>query len=378
MDKCIYSDYCGGCDYQGIPYNKQLELKNKTINTLLSSFAKPKRIIAMDNPFSYRNKVQVTFGKDDKNRVIYGNYIEKSHIIVPIKDCYICDKDALSIINTINNLMSKYRISVFDEHRFKGCIRHVLVRTNHNNEHMVVIITGNTRIPKVNSFISDLLKKHKNIVSVIQSINYSRTSLILSNKSFVLYGDGYITDTILENKYRIGYNSFYQINKTQTEVLYKNAINLANISRDCKVLDVYCGIGTITLLLAKLCKEVVGVEINKNAIANAIENKSINNIYNAYFIASDATKYILSELKKHSFFDIIFIDPPRSGCDSRFINSLLKIKPKTIIYISCNPNTLKRDLTILTRKYYVVSTIQPVDMFPYTEHIECIVKLELL
>ena len=375
MNKCIYSDVCGGCTYQGVSYKKQLDIKNDYIQSLFSSLIKPKNILGMNNPSSYRNKVQVSFGKDEHNRIIYGNYVEKTHIIVPIKECSICNKEALDIISFINKLIIKYKISVFDENRYKGCIRHVLIRTNHNNEHMVVIVTGNARIPKVNTFINDLIKRHKNIVSIIQSINDRRTSMILGNKSFVLYGDKYLSDELCGNIYKIGPNSFYQVNKTMTKVLYDNAIKLANLKGNEIVLDAYCGIGTISLLLAKQCKRVVGVEINKDAIKDAVLNKKINSINNAYFVAEDATKFILSNKDKY---DVVFVDPPRSGCDKRFLNSILKIQPKTIIYISCNPDTLKRDLLLLTKnnKYNVAST-QPVDMFPYTNHIECITKLEL-
>lgn len=374
MNKCVYSDVCGGCSYQGTSYTKQLEKKDELISKLLSQFCKPKTILGMKDPSSYRNKMQVTFGKDDNNHIVFGNYVEKTHIIVPINECAICDKDAFSIVKTINKLISKYRISIFDENRYKGCMRHVLIRTNHNNEHMIVLVTGNTRIPKINSFINDLLKKHPNIVTIIQCINEKRTSSVLSNKSFVLYGDGYLTDTLCGNHYNIGFNSFYQVNKTMTKTLYNTAIELANLDNKDSVLDAYCGIGTISLLLAKKCKKVIGVEINKSAIKDAIYNKKINNINNAYFIAEDATKFILNNDEK---FDVVFVDPPRSGCDRRFLNAVCKLKPKTIIYISCNPYTLKNDLQFLCKNNkYKVKTIQPVDMFPYTEHIETIVKLQ--
>lgn len=375
MDKCIYSEVCGGCSFQGISYNKQLDIKNSKIESLLSTFSKPKPILGMNNPSSYRNKIQVTFGKDENNHIIYGNYVENSHIIVPIKECSICNKDALNIINTIKKLIFKYKISIFDEYKYRGCIRHVLIRTNHNNEHMLVLVTGANRLPKVNSFIKDIITKHPNIITIIQCINEKRTSSILTNKSYVLYGEGYLNDKLCGNIYRLGFNSFYQINKTMTKVLYDTAIKLANIKGQEIILDSYCGIGTISLLLAKKCKKVIGVEINKNAIKDAIINKKINNITNAYFIAEDATKFILSNKEK---FDIVFADPPRSGCDTKFLNAIIKVKPKTIIYISCNPVTLKRDLLFLTKKnQYNVDTIQPVDMFPYTDHIECVTVLKI-
>lgn len=376
MDKCIYSEVCGGCTRQGVSYKKQLVLKNNKIDSLLSSFVRPKPILGMNNPSAYRNKVQVTFGKDDKGNVIYGNYVENSHIIVPIENCLICDKEALNIIRTIKKLILKYRISIFDENRYRGCIRHVLIRSNHDNEHMIIIVTGNTRIPKINSFINDLIKKHKSIISIIQSINDKRTSMILGNKHYLLYGDEYLKDNLCGNIYKIGPDSFYQVNKTMTKILYDTAIKYADLKDNETVLDAYCGIGTISLLLAKKCKKVIGVEINKNAIKDAVINKKINKLNNVYFIAEDATKFILSNKVK---FDTVFVDPPRSGCDNKFLNAIVKIKPKTIIYISCNPETLKRDLLFLTKNHiYSVEEIQPVDMFPYTDHIECVTKLVLL
>lgn len=376
MDKCIYSEVCGGCDYQGVSYKKQLILKNEYINKLLSSFCKPNEILGMKDPTRYRNKVQVTFGKDDKGKIISGNYVENSHIIVPINDCLICDKESIDIINTIKKLISKYRISIFDEYRFKGCLRHILIRCSHDNKYMVVLVTGNSRINKVNSFIKDLISKHNNIVSVIQCINDSRTSLILSNKSFVLYGEAYLEDKLCGNKYVIGYNSFYQVNKRQTEVLYNTVLKYADLKGDENVLDMYCGIGTITLALARFCKKISGVEINKKAIKDAIYNKKINNINNAYFIAEDSTKFILNYIKNNEKVDLLVVDPPRSGCDGKFLNTVTKLKPKKIIYVSCNPNTLKDDLSLLCKNgLYTAKNIQPVDMFPNTKHIECVVLL---
>lgn len=378
MDKCVYSDVCGGCDYQGVSYKKQLSLKNEYLDKLLSKFHKVNPILGMDDPTHYRNKVQVTFGKDDKGHIIFGNYVENSHIIVPIDNCLICDREAIDIINTIKKLIIKYRISIFDEFKFRGCIRHILVRCSHDNKYMVVFVTGNTRINKVNSFIKDLVNKHKNIVTAVQCINESRTSMILTNKAFVLYGDGYLEDMLCGNKFVIGYNSFYQVNKRQTEVLYNTALKFANLKGNENVLDMYCGIGTITLALARNCKKVVGVEINIKAINDAIYNKKINNITNAYFVAEDSSKYMLNYLKTNEKVDLLVVDPPRSGCDNKFLNAVLKLKPKKIVYVSCNPNTLKEDLLFLTKKdCYKVKNIQPVDMFPCTKHIECVTELVL-
>lgn len=378
MDKCIYSEVCGGCDYQGVSYKKQLILKSDYVNKLLSRFHNVNKIIGMDDPTHYRNKVQVTFGKDDAGKIVYGNFVENSHIIVPIDNCLICDREAIDIINTIKKLIIKYRITVFDEFLYKGCIRHVLVRCSHDNKYIVVLVTGNSRVNRVNSFIKDLLNKHNNIVTIIQCINETRTSMILSNKAFVLYGDGYLIDKLCGNEFVIGYNSFYQVNKRQTEVLYDTVLKFADLKGDENVLDMYCGIGTITLALAKKCKKVTGVEINKRAIKDAINNKKINNIRNAFFVSDDSSKFMLNYIKTKEKVDLLVVDPPRSGCDKKFLNAVLKLKPKKIVYVSCNPNTLQDDLMFLTsNKHYVVSNIQPVDMFPCTKHIECVCELIL-
>lgn len=374
MNKCIYSKYCGGCQYQGIPYSKQLESKQKNVDKLLKCFGKVKPIIGMDNPYNYRNKVQVSFGYDDNGNVICGNYVTSSHTIVPIDDCMICDEKALEIIHSIKKLISKYKISIFDENSLRGCLRHILIRTTSLNEYMVVLVTGSVNINKKDLFIKDIIKFNKDVKTIVQNINNKHTSMVLGSRNYVLYGKGYVVDELCGLKFRISASSFYQVNKTQTEVLYKTAIKEAQLNRNDIVIDAYCGTGTIGLVASKHCKEVLGIEVNSQAIKDAIINMKNNHIKNASFVCEDAGKYMNLLSKNDIDIDTVIMDPPRTGSDKKFMTSLIKLRPSKIVYVSCNPITLKDNLNYLT-KYYDVNSIQPVDMFPFTNHVECVVSM---
>lgn len=373
--KCKVSKYCGGCQYQGIEYKEQLKLKQNNVERLLHSFGKVSNIIGMDNPLNYRNKVQVSFGYDDKKNVICGNYVPSTHTIVPIDDCMICDIKANEIINSIKKLIVKYSISVFDENSLKGCIRHILIRTTSLNEYMVVLITGTQNINKKESFIKDILKYNHEITTIVQNINNKHTSMILGVKNITFFGKGYVVDELCGLKFRISPSSFYQVNKTQTEVLYREAIKAANLTKNDFVIDAYCGTGTIGLVASKYCDEVLGVEINERAIRDANINMKNNGIKNASFVAADAGKYMSYIAKEKIDVDVLIMDPPRTGADKKFMNAVIKLRPKKIVYVSCNPETLKDNLCYLN-KYYKINTIQPVDMFPYTQHVECVVSMQ--
>lgn len=369
MKKCEVSKYCGGCIYQGIDYKKQLQTKQEKINKLLSKFHDIKPIIGMDNPYNYRNKVQVSFGYDDYHHVIVGNYVTSTHYIVPIEDCNICDEKANEIINSIKRLVIKYKINIFDERVLKGTMRHILIRCSNTGEYMVVLVTGSLTIRNGDAFIKDIIKYNPCVTTIIQNINNRHTSMVLGERNTVLYGKGYITDELCGLKFQISANSFYQVNKTQTEVLYKQVINAAE--KDDLLIDAYCGTGTIGLIMANSVKHVIGVEINRNAVKDAIKNAKNNNIKNAEFICEDASNFMLNYKGK---VDILVMDPPRSGADDRFLKATLKLSPKKIVYVSCNPLTLKENLVFLS-KYYNIKSIQPVDMFPFTEHVETVVLM---
>lgn len=377
--ECKYEKYCGGCNLLNLPYTKQLEAKQEYIEELLGKLHAVERIIPCKITTNYRNKVQVAFGKDEKGRVICGNYVPSTHFIVPVSDCLVNDIRANEIIQTIKELINKYHISIFDERVYKGCLRHIQIRCTKNDEYMVIFVTGSPTIYKKELLIKDLLSKHPYIKTIIHNINNKHTSMVLGDKSYVLYGSGYIQDILCGLKFNLSASSFYQINKYQTETLYNTALNLAKLDKEDIAIDAYCGIGTISLCLAKRVKEVTGVEINNRAIIDARRNAKLNNIENVNFICDDAGRYMekLSRNRKAKI-DVLCMDPPRAGASDKFLKSVLILSPKKIIYISCGPESLKSNLGYLIKHSYRIKLIQPIDMFPHTDikHTETIAILE--
>ena len=374
MDKCAVSKYCGGCRYQGLAYEKQLQLKQESVDKLLAKFGKVNKIIGMDNPFHYRNKVQVSFGYDDYKHVICGNYVTSTHMIVPVEDCQICDEKANEIIGSIKRLVIKHKITIFDERAMKGCIRHVLIRCSSNNEYMVVLVTGSQTIRNGEQFVKDIVKYNPEVTSIVQSINNKHTSMVLGNRNEVLYGKGYIADNLCGLDFQISASSFYQVNKRQTEVLYNKAIEAANLKGNETLIDAYCGTGTIGLIMSKNVKKVIGVELNKQAVKDANKNMRNNKITNCEFVCDDASNFMSRLAKTKEKIDVVVMDPPRSGADIKFLKALVALRPAKVVYVSCNPVTLKEILNYLG-KYYKVKSIQPVDMFSFTEHVETVVNL---
>lgn len=374
---CPYYKYCGGCSYQGLDYKAQLNKKQDYIDRLLSKYHKVNKIIGMKDPLNYRNKIQVSFGYDNKHNVIYGNYIPSTHTIVEIDDCMLADKKALEIISYIKKLIIKYHITIFDEDSLKGVIRHVQIRNTSLNEYMVILVVGIYHSKKLEAFVNDLKKKYKEVKTIVQNINNRHTSMVLGDKNIILYGKGYILDTLCGLKFKLSPSSFYQVNKRQTEVLYSTAINLAGFDLNDVVIDAYSGIGTISLIVSKYVKSVIGVEINKAAIKDAIYNSKLNKIDNSYFVCDDAGRFMNKYAKDKKKVDYVIMDPPRSGADDKFLSSLIKLKPRKILYISCGPESLKNNIKYLTKNNYSIKEIQPVDMFPFTEHVECVVALQI-
>ncbi len=375
LKQCPASKACGGCQNQGVPYEKQLEMKQKKVEKLLERFGHVNPIIGADNPYNYRNKVQVAFGKE-RGRVFCGNYVPSTHYIVEVKDCQIANNKANKIFNTIKKLAISFKLPIFDENLMKGCLRHVLVRASDtSNQIMVVLVSGTYAFPKKHDFVDALLDKHPEITTVVMSINSKRTSMVLGDKFEVLYGKGYIEDKLMDNTFRISASSFYQVNHEQTEKLYSKAIELAKLNKNETVLDAYCGTGTIGIILSKHVKEVIGVELNKSAVKDAIINAKANGIENIQFVADDAGKFMNKMASDRRKVDVVVMDPPRAGADEQFLSSLVKMGPKKIVYISCNPITQKDNLYYLTKNGYKVKQLQPVDMFPFTDHIEVITLL---
>lgn len=374
MEKCLYSKYCGGCSYQGVEYKEQLTMKHKSVSNLFNGVCDVNDIIGMQDPYNYRNKMQVSLGYDEKHNVIYGNYVTSTHTIVPIDNCNICNAKANEIINSIVRITKKLKISIFDENVMKGCLRHILVRCTNTNQYMVILVTGSSNIIKKDQLIKEILFYNKEVTTIIQNINNSRTSMVLGKKNIVLYGKGYIIDNLLGLSFKISPNSFYQVNSRQTETLYKEAIKAASLNKNDILIDAYCGTGTIGLACSKYVYKVIGVEINKSSILDALNNAKYNHINNAEFICADASRFMNDLAYRKTRIDVVIMDPPRSGADIKFLKALSFLKPQRIIYISCNPNTLKDNLLFLN-KFYDIESLTPVDMFPFTDHVECCLRL---
>ena len=375
--KCPYEKKCGGCKYQGIPYEKQLKEKEKKVRKLLKDYGKPEPILGMEDPYYYRNKVHATYKHMRNGDIAVGRYKESSHRLVPIESCQIEDQKADEVIQTIRKLAKSFKIKIFNEDSGYGLLRHVLIRTGRKTgEMLVVLVVASPVFPSKNNFVKALRKEHPEITSIVLNINDKKTSMILGERNIVLYGKGYIQDELCGYTFRISPHSFYQVNPVQTERLYKKAIRLADLKGKEKVLDAYCGIGTIGMIASKQAKEVIGVELNRDAVRDAIGNAKGNGVKNIRFYQADAGEFMVAMAEQGEKMDVVFMDPPRAGSDEALLQSVIKLAPKKVVYISCNPETLARDLGYLTKKKYKVTKICPVDMFPFTDHCEVITCLQ--
>ena len=376
--RCKICTSCGGCQYQQLAYQAQLKYKTKRVKESLSRIAKIDTevlpCLGMEDPYNYRNKIQVPYNKDRNGKVKFGFYKENTHIIMPIKECAIEDKRAAPILWDIKLLLEDMNIPVYNEDSGKGILRYVLIRTSHHyKELMVVLVTTQLNFPGQRNFVNELVNRHPEITTVVENVNNRHTNVILGNQEKVLYGPGHIKDDILGLTFEISASSFFQVNPIQVEKLYASALNLIDFSKKEVVLDAYSGVGTIGLIAAKNAKKVISVEINKSAHKNAIENAKRNNVNNIEFICADAGEYIS---KSDEDIDVLIMDPPRSGSDETFLSTVINKRIKKIIYISCNPETLARDIAYLS-SLYKVTYVQPVDMFPMTAHVETVVELLL-
>ncbi len=373
---CPLYKKCGGCQLQNMSYEEQLSFKQVKCIKALGKFGHVEEIIGMENPVHYRNKVQAAF-KTVNGKVISGVYQSASHRIVPVTECMLEDKLADEIIVHIRKLLPFFKLGAYNEDTGRGFLRHVLVRRGFSSgEVMVVLVTGTELFPKKREFVFELLKAFPNITTIVQNVNGSKTSMVLGKKEFVLYGNGYIEDTLCSCRFRISPRSFYQINPVQTEVLYKTAIRFANLKKNDRVLDAYCGTGTIGIVAAKSSgASVVGVELNEDAVADAVFNAKLNNVENASFYCADAGRFMVEAAAQNEKFNVVFMDPPRAGSDLNFLKSIVKTAPERVVYVSCSVETLERDLLFLSKNGYRVKKIQPVDMFPHTSHVESVVLL---
>lgn len=375
--KCKVCTICGGCQYQQLDYKAQLKFKTQRVKNAIERIAHIKDVevkpcIGMENPYFYRNKIQMPYGKDKKGNVVYGFFRENSHEIIPVKECQIENEKAAPILWDIKVLLEKFKIPVFNEDNGKGIFRYALIRTSyHFDEIMVVFVVSTLNFPGQRNFVDELVRLHPEITTIVENENGRKTNVILGNKEKVLFGKGFIKDSILGMTFDISASSFYQVNPIQVEKLYKTALDLINFDKSQVVLDAYSGVGTIGLIASKNAKNVISVEINKFAHKNAIENAKKNGVENIEFYCDDAGDFI------NNFdgdLDIVIMDPPRKGSDEKFLSALINKKVSEIIYVSCDPETLARDIEFLSN-FYTVKSIQPVDMFPMTCHIETVVSL---
>ena len=378
---CPFYESCGGCQVQHLSYSEQLRMKKMRVAEVLRRVGdyngKVDDMVGSEHPFHYRNKVQFPFGKDERGQLIAGLYQQGSHRIIDIDQCLIENAEADQIVRIIKQLCIEHGIEPYEQKYRKGFIRHVMVRKSVvNNQLMVVIVTGKINFPEKQIFIDTLIKAFPNIKTIVQNINPEFTDVVLGYREHILYGDGFIEDELSGLRFKIAAKSFFQVNPYQTERLYAKALSLAQLTKEDVVLDAYSGVGTITLLAAQQAKHVTGVEIVRDAVLNAIENAKLNQIKNVSFIEADAAPYLVQRAAKEKTYDVLFVDPPRNGCEESFLKAVKVIKPNRFVYISCEPSSLARDIKYLSDTYDV-KYVQPVDMFSQTYHVETVVLLTL-
>lgn len=374
---CTSYKRCGGCNLRHIDYDYTLQMKQNAVQSLVNKELKEKvevaQTIGMENPYFYRNKAQYPIGVDKNDNPIFGIFANRSHEIIPIENCKIQNPISEEISNFVLQFIKESNISVYDEKTWVGLFRHIVIKVGiKTNEVMVIFVINGTDFPYQDDLVKKLVEKFPNIKAIVKNINTKNTNVILGNKNINLYGNGYIQDVLGDFVFKISPLSFYQVNPIQAEKLYNIGIESANITKNDIVFDLYCGIGTISLFASKYAKKVYGVEIVEDAIKDAKENAIRNGVHNTEFIAGDA-EIVLDDLinNKKIIPDVIIVDPPRRGLDNKTIDNILKVEPNRFVYISCNPATLVRDLSKLEEKYDI-KKIQPVDMFPYTSHVETV------
>ncbi len=373
---CPYAKKCGGCDYQQLSYAEQLAKKQSYMKKLLQPFCKVAPIVGMEDPYHYRHKVHAAFDCTRQGKIIAGCYRKNTHEVVDIENCRIEDEEADAIIREIKGMLRSFRIKTYDEDTGYGLLRHVLVRKGYaTGEIMVVLVLGSPIFPSKNNFVKALRTKFPNISTVVLNVNDKKTSMVLGERNITIYGKGYIEDRLCGCTFRISPASFYQVNPKQTELLYQKAIECAGLSGKETVIDAYCGTGTIGLIAAQKAKQVIGVELNQDAIRDAIANAKRNQIQNIRFVHADAGKFMTEMAERREKADVVIMDPPRTGSDEAFLSSVIRLAPKKVVYVSCGPDTLARDLKYLTAHGYQVRECTPFDCFPMTSHIECITQL---
>ena len=377
---CVYYEQCGGCQLMHMNYLEQLIYKrSRVINELKRSGVSfeesmVKDTIGMEEPFRYRNKT--TFSVSMKsNQVSIGPYEQGTYNTVDINSCLLQNDDADNVIRVFKELMIKHGIKAYDKKTGKGTVKNIVIRTNRMNHLMLIIVTSSENLRDKEMIVKDLTLSIPSIKTIVQNINTKNTNLVLGTKNITLYGAGTITDTIDDLVFTISPETFFQINSVQTEKLYKTAIEYADISKDDTCFDIYCGIGTISLMAARQAGKVYGVEVVEQSIINAKENAKSNNIDNVEFFAGKAEQIVPKLYSQNIKATIVILDPPRKGCEKQVIDTIINMAPQKVIYVSCNPSTLARDIKLLESGGFKLQTAQPVDQFPWTEHVECVILM---
>ncbi len=383
---CPVSGRCGCCRWIDKGYEEQLREKERRLRKLLAPYCKPEPIVGMKDPAHYRNKVHAVFGEDRKHNIISGTYEAGSHRIVPLDSCYIENEKADAIIVSVRGLLKSFKIKPYNEDTGYGLLRHVLIRTGHaTGQIMVILVLSSPILPSKNNFVKALLGQHPEITTIVINVNDRSTSMVLGEKEQVIYGKGYIEDMLCGKIFRISPKSFYQVNPAQTQALYGKALEYAGLTGQETVLDAYCGTGTIGIIASDRAEQVIGVELNADAVRDARINARRNQVKNIQFYQNDAGKFLtgmagqvqpggkerLSAARK-PVVDVLFMDPPRTGSSEEFLSCVAHMKPAKLVYVSCNPETLVRDLKYLTKRGYRVERAVGVDMFPFTDSLEVV------
>lgn len=374
--RCPYFKKCGACQMIDTPYDKQLRQKHAHVAELLEPYTRVAAFVGMEEPEHYRCKVHAVFTHDKKGNPVSGIYREGTHDVVPIDSCLLEDQKADAIIASIRGMLKSFKIKTYDEDNGYGLLRHVLIRIGKKTgEIMVVLVTVSPIFPSKNNFVKALLKEHPEITTIVLNVNDKQTSMILGDKEKPMYGPGFIYDECCGMRFKISPKSFYQVNPIQQEVLYNKAIELADLKGTEVALDCYSGVGTIGIIASPHVKEVISVELNPDAVKDAKLNAKINNVENITFYENDATRFMQQMADSGDKVDLVFMDPPRAGSTPEFISSMIALNPEKVVYISCSPDSLARDLELITKGGYKVKKAVPVDMFPFTRSIETVVCL---
>ncbi len=372
---CPVFRQCGSCQYLDLPYGEQLRRKQAQLQKLLGRFCHVFPITGMENPFHYRNKVHAVFGFH-RGKAVSGIYREGTHELVPVETCMIENEKADEIIGTIRGMLKSFKIRTYDEDTGYGLLRHVLVRCGFaTGQIMVVLVTASPVFPSKNNFVRALREKHPEITTIVQNVNGRGTSMVLGSQEHVLYGKGYIEDVLCGCRFRISSRSFYQVNPVQAERLYRKAVELAALTGSETVLDAYCGIGAIGIVASSRAGNVIGVELNPDAVRDAVQNAKCNDVHNIRFYCNDATEFMKQMAAEGAGVDVVLMDPPRTGSTEEFIRAVKAVKAKRVVYVSCSPETLARDLEMFRKTGYEVKGAWGYDLFPETRHCECCVKL---